>query len=407
METQVRGQFASGRQKGLILNIVFFLAKFNEKLFFRHIDYDQQYNCDFCSTRFDNRNERNVHILTHFLQRNCENCDKSLLRIGDEWYELHLATNCTEIKCESVYVNSVVECELEETNLDYGNDIKTENYGYPIDLEENIEDDDRESGVPNNFLVENINERENVYGNKDELQYYTVEKPPTQLTIHTNDELFTCTICNDKFKNEKYLKCHMDRMHKYKCTFAGGCNGAFRTQSILKIHMDSHKKAIKKHVCERCGQNYALASSLYNHIQSHKTVKCIPCNRRLFSETELDYHNHVHIFQTFTCDICQRTFEKLSDLRNHVHTTHIKQFHCTFSGCDTQFRDRSQYSDHIASKHKQIKNYQCELCGKSYCTRSTHKYSVHRIFTKKHPCTVCGKVFPENKILKKHLETHK
>lgn len=98
----------------------------------------------------------------------------------------------------------------------------------------------------------------------------------------------------------------------------------------------------------------------------------------------------------------------------------------------------SFFRSHI-KRHSDERNYKCEVCGKDYkstgnlkshmrihtgekpnkckidgCERAytycidlkRHKYSAHGIWTKKYPCQICGKIYPENKLLRKHLLSH-
>lgn len=61
--------------------------------------------------------------------------------------------------------------------------------------------------------------------------------------------------------------------------------------------------------------------------------------------------------------------------------------------------------------HTGAKPFKCNIdhCDRAYMFEidlKRHKYSIHGIFTKKHICPICSKVYPENKLLKKHLESH-
>lgn len=97
-----------------------------------------------------------------------------------------------------------------------------------------------------------------------------------------------------------------------------------------------------------------------------------------FCRLHIDCHNDV---KSYKCEVCGKMFRGPGNLRLHrrVHTGE-KPYKCAIEGCE--------------------KTYMYEIDLKR------HKFSAHGIWTKKHPCQVCGKVYPENKLLKKHLLSH-
>lgn len=60
--------------------------------------------CDLCKCVFDSRQDRMDHLLTHFLQSNCESCGKPVLKICDLLLDIHGADSC----CKSTIVASNV-----------------------------------------------------------------------------------------------------------------------------------------------------------------------------------------------------------------------------------------------------------------------------------------------------------
>lgn len=71
-----------------------------QKIPFVFSDCESEFACDFCSLQFSSRNDRNTHTLEHFAKKTCSDCNKNVVRIGDEWYELHFHLVNDEIKCE-------------------------------------------------------------------------------------------------------------------------------------------------------------------------------------------------------------------------------------------------------------------------------------------------------------------
>lgn len=83
----------------------------------------------------------------------------------------------------------------------------------------------------------------------------------------------------------------------------------------------------------------------------------------------------------FVCEVCKKTFHRETLLRNHrrIHTGE-KKYRCHIENCERAYM------------------FDIDL--------KRHKFSAHGIYSKKHPCFICSKIFSENKLLKKHLETH-
>lgn len=109
------------------------------------------------------------------------------------------------------------------------------------------------------------------------------------------------------------------------------------------------------------------------------------------------------------CSYCGRSFRQLYHLTEHMNAhTGDKPYHCT--SCDKKFGRL-----HILKAHQLVhtgeKPHKCTIngCDRAYAydiDLKRHRFSAHGIYTKKHICSFCSKVFPENKLLKKHLESH-
>lgn len=106
------------------------------------------------------------------------------------------------------------------------------------------------------------------------------------------------------------------------------------------------------------------------------------CGRGFNQLHNLKEHQNRHTGERpYKCEQCGKTFGRKTNLTAHtrVHTGE-KPFKCNIEGCDRAYM------------------FEIDL--------KRHKYSIHRIFTKKHICPICSKVYPENKLLKKHLDLH-
>lgn len=124
----------------------------------------------------------------------------------------------------------------------------------------------------------------------------------------------------------------------------------------------------------------------------------------------LKTHNLIHTnTKRFICSYCGVSFRQLYHLSEHINAhTNSKPYQCKI--CNKRFNRH-----HILSAHQRVhtgeKPFVCDVeeCTRAYAYEidlKRHKFSVHGIYTKKHICPICSKVFSENKLLKKHLESH-
>ncbi|XP_031638680.1 zinc finger protein 492-like [Contarinia nasturtii] len=336
--------------------------------FNRRIEY---FKCDFCPSTFCDEDNFNSHVLNHFEKKNCVNCDKLVLRIGSKWYQLHI----DEIKIdgpENQFIDLYIKKEVDDSD----NDIAEFNSESNI-IETNSFKDDSDQNADQNTELDVFDEYQteidekikrkskrktssNIYSeNSDRNTSKAVEahKPRGKRSICR----IKCRICDRNIWNFN-LESHLQKMHvpniivskeKIKCET---CGKFFANNGNLKIHQAIHS-GIKRFVCSYCGKSYRQLFHLTEHMNGHTGEK------------------------PYNCDICHKRFGRYQILTAHLRIhTGVKPYKCNIEKCDRAFA------------------YEIDL--------SRHKYSAHGIIKKKHICSVCAKVFPENKLLKKHLTSH-
>lgn len=114
-------------------------------------------------------------------------------------------------------------------------------------------------------------------------------------------------------------------------------------------------------------------------------------------------------FSFAVCSYCGTSFRQLYHLSEHINAhTGATPYSCEL--CDKKFTRHNILKAHQLV-HTKEKPCICNIdkCGRAYAYEidlKRHKFSAHGIYSKKHICTLCEKVFPEKKLLRKHLESH-
>lgn len=366
---------------------------------------DNCFNCEYCPEIFQSQEARTCHTVIHFKSKSCLNCKKLLICINNDWYELHATVQCNKERNESN--PNTFECIVDNVKVedsDTPEDSSVRSYHYDSD---DVEDDKIIDDQPNlQQLIEvkplpvitdldiKTKFRQKIPRKTKSVPKITknpkLPKIPKQVAVKKEKK-------SSKTSNDE-RKPHINRKKIDKATFLDHrpkstcicdiCNKTLGTFSSLRNHIiNMHCLSGKNErvSCDECGQTFSTPGNLNSHKKIHlkcKAYVCTYCGRGFNQLHNLKEHTNRHTGETpYQCTICTKAFGRKTNLVAHtrVHTG-VKPFKCNIEGCD--------------------RDYMFEIDLKR------HKYSKHGIFTKKHICPICAKVYPENKLLKKHLESH-
>jgi len=115
----------------------------------------------------------------------------------------------------------------------------------------------------------------------------------------TDKPMFSCDICQKKFKKKGNLKEHKNVHNRTKEFVCDLCGKSFNDKKILKLHhikihgTEEEKKANQKHVCSTCGKAFYKKVDLDDHENIHtgvKSFRCDQCDFGAFTPSGLRTH---------------------------------------------------------------------------------------------------------------------
>ena len=250
--------------------------------------------------------------------------------------------------------------------------------------------------------------------------------------IEFEENLLSCTLCEQKFLNERYLTAHVLMRHeKWNLEHKGHNSSALKRCGQYQLprvpfscsHCDyicAQSTNLKKHErihngekpysCSQCDKKFSDRSALNIHKRNHAGYKpfcCSQCYYKGSTSAELKEHKRIHTGdKPFSCYQCDYKTSQSSNLRKHerIHTGD-KPFSC--SQCDKKFSDRSALNNHIKRIHTAGKPFNCTQCDYKGLTSADMK-KHNRIHTGEKPfsCTQCNFKCSLKGNLKRHQKIH-
>ena len=158
--------------------------------------------------------------------------------------------------------------------------------------------------------------------------------------------------------------------------------------------------------------------------------------RGMDPKSSLDNHVNMEIEETMTysCKKCESDFKTRNELNKHNTTVHEEKkllgpvFGCQVFGCSLTFTEKKLLGEHYTLAHGQLppkKNALVDQAFKEYLDSRGEEESKMKIITidpmkeipvheekkdedliKEHECSICTKVFVNQRYLSKHMSKH-
>ncbi|XP_072316967.1 uncharacterized protein [Eucyclogobius newberryi] len=135
--------------------------------------------------------------------------------------------------------------------------------------------------------------------------------------------------------------------------------------------------------------------------------QCSICNLQFLSMFKLQDHMNLHTgARPYSCAECGKRFSQIHNYRDHLraHARHrIKQPKCRI--CLKRFTNEIDLKYHLTINHFEDKFYECDRCKRVFTNVETCQHHIEFTCMRKVRCEICGRYFPKEKLLKRHLES--
>lgn len=372
------------------------------------------HQCLFCPQTFGSAAAKDDHVLEHFAQEICLDCDQTLIRIGDKLYIVHEGVTCVRR-----------ELKLEENDrMDFGNqaisstmeyhqqfdDIKIEPILIANELSNTIENQVQSSDMELNE-IESTQTNTNAATEQNNMDF-NFEQQPNVLDEEIQIKIEPTTLQD---RQEDSLMYEIDSVES-----ESEDESESKTETESKAIKSNCQPAVRSKnrslVCELCGKTLSGTGPLRRHkIVVHGARGehfCRICSRLFEAREQLDVHRLECVAKkrmqqrklekiyvgTFECEICKTIFKHRSLYRKHMRTQHFMEFKC--DSCDLKFSIESDYKNH--ARQCKRPDFACDVCGKVFCSRNAfqqHKLIQH---SGKIYCKMCHKKFATLEEMTKH-----
>lgn len=388
--------------------------------------------------------------MEHFDKKSCSDCGKNVIRIGDEWYELHVHISCTTLKSESPHEeDSEAIPAVEQTVEALGNECIFLENDYSADMldESNlkIENDEQidDAPVDNGDFSAIAQQNEDQPEKRRKKCSARLEKPNSAKGTILNNTAIIRSINSCVDNEHPFLFQSLAGFKPYACD---ECESRFYTEGVRdlhKIHVHSSQSLNAEGQPDELSVKSVDDSAIHNDdmskpddgLRSFKYV-CAYCHCSFYKIKQHIEKEHGE-GSNQCCNICSEKFDSPSSLLSHMESSHKfivpindetseiqantnyilmdgeackKSLSCDY--CERTFESFHKLQSHIKLRHKGNNKFACNNCDKEYLSEGElvkHERSIHNILFR-YKCEVdgCNQEFVLRRQYKKHQkENHR
>lgn len=393
------------------------------------------HECLFCSQKFSSATEKDDHILEHFAQKMCTECNQNLIRIGGRLYTVHNDVTCikselkTEQHVEAFTYKETLSANVYEHHQEHNREDYIDAYdahsthAEAIDSLIPIVHVGTEIQIKSEQTTQCEEDLKSILEavNLDESILHSDEQNPSVSGLEDAQNSFTtiksrnsfiedCNICGEAV-HRRSLNRHMQCKHskiantKEKCALK---KSASKSPQLTKVRKTQRTKGVisdmtKRSVCTICGKMIHSASLNRHKMRKHNILKT----------------NAGH----FQCNICQIVLVEEERIYEHIQEEHaLMKFHYLKSSGSvlhqsenvqgpTLQQDGLVHDPYLNRRPitDESQRTKCDICGKTLHKKSlsTHRKRKHNVIGTKighvFKCKFCKIVFVDKDTFDGHL----
>lgn len=312
-------------------------------------------------------------------------------RIKEEYDKLDIPEqNIYSENTIEIEIMSETDVKLKAETIECSQEDYVEEYVVEIDEDQQLIDEQDESCIYDSV---NVSENEIEDDIKPFSEIFTLECKPCNIDFHTFDE----------------FSIHFKTVHNTKA-FIECCAKLFYTKSTALKHAETHMNTDRV-PCDVCGKLFKNSSILSKHMLTHlpesqKPYQCSICSERFAKKHMLKKHKLKHPDEgEYKCDICDKTVRSKSALMSHKKVVHERVYEQMCEICARIFSTKSSLDYHYKSFHQDNRAeeaVECQVCGSILKDKYIHKRHMIRHMESRVPCDLCGKDYPNSNAMKMH-----
>lgn len=371
---------------------------------------------------FHTRAEYKSHAFEHFNMKNCLHCNKRIIQICDEWFELTIySTICSQSNTN--FHSFTVE---KNSNTEENSGVRTESE-IKIEVEPFCDIEINELAEENSNTASDLtdNNIENSLGYKDLATKAVQNTLPTN-EINQTSKRFQCKFCGKLLSTLHRLDTHYERYHcSNNSQSCKNCNQSFPSVSLLESHMKlctseptnrarnhPHEPEVK-FICDICGWVEMKYDQLKEHIN---TMHVVRRESRQTGKRNKYIRSHPHRPKSnFSCDICQKFLSSYYSIQSHMRAKHSNKTKVRFTcpKCQKTYMKEDRLQKHMSISHREsldgkIRKHElkhmCAICGRFFNHRPKMVAHEKTHFGIMSSCDTCGKQFVNQYNLQLHIK---